>query len=245
MEKIFLDSNVGKVCCNYHHIENSKSIVIISHGFLSNKLSRTGVALAKELHKIGISTIALDMYGHGESEGTIEDLTVSKVVENTLAVYDFVAKKYTKIGLVGSSFSGSVSVIVASKRNVSVISLKCPVFDYQKLWFDRLDEEGVTQWKQEGFVTLFEKRVNYEAYEDAKKYHMKEIAKKVTAPTLIIHGDRDVTVPLEQPQLLLNSIASKEKQLHIVKGADHFFVSPLHFKEMIETSFTWLCRYLQ
>jgi hypothetical protein len=245
MEKIVLDSKTGAVCCSYTHIENSKSIVIISHGFLSNKSSRTGVALAQELHKAGISTIAFDFYGHGESEGDIEQLTLSKAVENVLAVYDFITSKgYKQVGLAGSSFSGAVSVIAATKRTFDVLSLKCPVFDYQKLWFDRLGENGLIQWKKEGFVTLFEKRVSYETYEDAARYAMPFVARCVSAPTLVIHGDKDITVSLIQAENLIASLASTDKRLMIIHGAVHFFVSPLHFKQMVKLSAEWLILHL-
>ncbi len=245
-EKLFVNSKAGKVCCNYNETPNCNSVVIISHGYLSNKNSRTGVALAEKMNAAGVSTLALDLYGHGESEGDIEHLTLSKAVENVRAVYAFAkSKNYKKIGLVGSSFSGAVSLIVASMLPFDVLSLKCPVFDYTKLWSDRLGHHGIEKWKMEGFVTLFEKKVRFGAFEDAKTYDMNSIGQSITAPTLVIHGDRDTTVPLSHPQGIIASIASKDKKLVIVKGADHFFISPLHFKQLVEESSEWLINYLK
>ena len=245
-EKLFIDSKAGKVCCVYTEIANSTSIVIISHGFLSNKSSRTGVALAEKLHQNGISIIALDLYGHGESEGNLEELTVSKAVDNVLEVYAFVTSKgYTKIGLVGSSFSGEVSLLVATKRPITVLSLKCPVFDYAKLWEERIGIKGIEKWKKDGFVLLFEKRILYETYADAKKYDMKKLVPLIHASTLVIHGDKDATVPQSHPEEIINLISSKEKKLEIIHGADHFFYGPLHFKKMIEFNAMWLSKYLQ
>jgi pimeloyl-ACP methyl ester carboxylesterase len=43
----------------------------------------------------------------------------------------------------------------------------------------------------------------------------------ITAPTLVIHGDRDVLVPLANAKVLKDRIPAAE--LHIVKGAGHLF----------------------
>lgn len=239
-QKIFLDSKSGKVCCVYNKMENSNSIVIISHGYLSDKNSRTGLKLAQKLNSSNISTISLDLYGHGESEGDIEYLTISKAVDNVLAVYDFVKSEgFQKIGLVGSSLSGIVSLIVASKRKIDALSLKCPVFDYKGLWDDRVGPEAVKEWKEKGFMKPFGKRMHYEIYEDSMKYKMKNIAKTIIAPTIVIHGDKDTTVPLQQAKDLLNSV-SGQKKLAIIKGADHFFHNEDHFNQMVNVSFEWL-----
>ena len=258
-DRIFLDSASGKVCCLYNHVEGSNAIVIIGHGFLSDKNSRTGFELYKKLGEAGISTLRIDLYGHGESEGDIEYLTVSKAVENVIAAYDFANEKgysqsvnrssqsngsgYKKFGLVGSSFSGIVSLIAATKRKFDVLSLKCPVFDYQALWADRLGKEGLEKWKKEGFTPIFSKKVHFSAFEDASTYNMKEIASKITCPVLVIHGDQDTTVHVSHAEDIIKYVKG-EKKLVIIKGADHFFKDEIHFQQLINESMGWLKRHL-
>ncbi len=244
-EKVFLDSKSGKVCCLHTKVEGSLSVVILCHGYLSDKESRTNTELSKRLNEADISTISFDMYGHGESEGDVEYLTVTKVVENVLAVYDFAKSEgYRKIGISGSSFTGIVSLIAATKRDFSVLSLKCPVFSSKKLWDWRLGKEGVERWRTEGFISPFGKKWRYEAYEDASQYDMKEIAPKIHVPVLVIHGDKDMTVPLSHAEDIISNV-SGEKKLVVVEGADHFFRDPEHFEKMIETSFRWLSAHLK
>ncbi len=48
-----------------------------------------------------------------------------------------------------------------------------------------------------------------------------KLAKNIKTPTLIIHGDQDDVVPIEQSQKLLKSIGSKDRKLKIIRGADH------------------------
>jgi len=239
---MFLDSKYGKVSINHKDME-SDSVVILGHGYLSNKNSRTGEALSKCINENGISTITYDIYGHGESEGDIEHLTVSKAVESLLSVYDFAQSNYKKIGLVGSSFTGSVSLICASQKNPDVIALKCPVFSSNELWDWRLNESGLAKWKKEGYLKLFSKRWSYEVYEDAKKYNMREITSKVTSPTLVVHGDQDVTVPMSHAENIAFSVKG-EKRLVVIEGADHFFKEEKQFSIVVDTMCSWLCDYL-
>ena len=240
MQKIFLDSESGKTCCNFEHVTASTSCVIILHGYLSDKTSRTGTELALRLNQAGISTIAVDLYGHGESEGDIEHLTLSKAIANSLAVHDFIKKEgFIKIGLVGSSFSGLVSLVVATKRPITVLSLKCPAFDYSRLWRDRLGEDGLKKWKELAFIEPFDRKMHYEMYDDSLLYDPHKIAAKISIPTLVIHGDKDVTVPSFHAQELISSVKG-EKRLVLIKGADHFFKDKNHFEEMVSTSFEWL-----
>ena len=243
-EKIFVPSEAGSVCCFYDKIPSSSSVVIISHGYTSSKSSRTAIALSERLNDAGISTIRPDLYGHGESEGDITYLTIEKAVKNLVAVYDYVKSGYKKIALVGSSFSWMVSLITATKRPLATLVLKCPVFEYKKLFDDRLAKEGIEKWKKEKFIETFGKKVSFEAYENASGYDMKKIASAIKIPVLVIHGDRDTTVPIAQPESLI-SLLKSEKEFVIIKGADHFFYGANHFNKMIETSFVWLINHLK
>ena len=241
--ELFIDSGSGKVCCEASLLPGH-SIAVLTHGYLSNKMSRTNSALIPILNEKGISTLAFDMYGHGKSEGDPEHLTVSKVVDNMLAAYDFARKKgYLKIGLAASSFSGSPALISASKRDFAALVLRCPVFDGKQLWDERLGEEGLAIWRKQGFISPFGRKWHFEAYEDESKYDMRAIAREVRSPTLVIHGDKDRTVPISQARDLISGVGG-EKRLAVVEGADHFFDGPGHFGKMLGESSAWLLKYL-
>jgi pimeloyl-ACP methyl ester carboxylesterase len=239
---MMLESESGKVCVE----EQGKgdSAAILSHGYLSSKQSRTNQELARLLNDAGISTISYDLYGHGESEGDVEHLTISKAVDSLNAVYDYAESKYGKIGLCGSSFTGSVTLIAAARKTPAAIALKCPVFMPKELWDWRHAEKGIAQWKKQGYVEAFGTKWYYEAYEDSEKYDMRKIASSITAPTLVVHGNKDVTVPLSQAENLVFSLGSEEKRLLEIKGADHFFKDERHFSLMASSITGWFSDHL-
>jgi pimeloyl-ACP methyl ester carboxylesterase len=47
------------------------------------------------------------------------------------------------------------------------------------------------------------------------------IVRRITIPTLIIHGEFDMLVPLREAENLYNEIGAKDKELVIISGADH------------------------
>ncbi len=47
------------------------------------------------------------------------------------------------------------------------------------------------------------------------------IVRKITTPTLIIHGEFDMLVPLREAEELYKEIGAKDKELIIIPGADH------------------------
>jgi pimeloyl-ACP methyl ester carboxylesterase len=91
-------------------------LAVLCHGFLSNKNSATNRALTAMLLPQGIATLRFDFFGHGDSEGPFEKLTVGIAVQQTLAALGLAGSRgYRKIGLVGSSFGGLVTILAAGQ----------------------------------------------------------------------------------------------------------------------------------
>jgi hypothetical protein len=47
------------------------------------------------------------------------------------------------------------------------------------------------------------------------------MVRKITTPTLIIHGEFDMLVPLREAENLYKNIGTSDKELFIIPGADH------------------------
>lgn len=240
-EKLFLDYEHGKLCGLYDSV-SSNSIVILCHGLASSKSSRINQTLSPLLHKDGIATLAIDLYAHGESDGKFEDLTISKAYDGLKRAYNFAKEKdYKNILFSGSSFSGIVCLLGAGRLGCSALTLKSPVFDYVKLWDDRLGKEGIKKWREQGYFELWKRKLNYDLYEDAVKIDIRKITKSISTPTLLVHGDKDDWVSIGHSQEAYKLLAG-EKKLHIIKGADHFYKELAHFKEMVEIVHSWITK---
>lgn len=217
------DSLVGVLSTPTFNPKNA--IVILCHGSDSSKDSNTYLEMENVLKTNNFASLRFDFYGHGESAGKFEDITVSEAVDDILQVIEFVKDRgFKKIALFGSSFGGCASIIAASKTDdLSALILRSPVSDYKNLEISRFTAEELKEWKEKGYTYKSEaggeKKMNYSYLEDLLKLNEYEAAKNINIPTFISHGDQDSVVPLEQSLRLKNVI--RESRLLISKGAKH------------------------
>jgi dipeptidyl aminopeptidase/acylaminoacyl peptidase len=75
------------------------------------------------------------------------------------------------------------------------------------------------------------RKLDYSFYEEAEKVKAYESAQKIKIPTLIVHGDEDETVPIEQSKRTANLI--ENCRLEVIEGGDHTYSNSEHFEKML------------
>jgi pimeloyl-ACP methyl ester carboxylesterase len=105
-----------------------RAAFLVLHGFGSNKNSPTMLGPAKVLNDLGYVTLRFDMRGCGDSEGERGRVICLEQVEDTRDALTFLAQHPAvdggRIGLIGSSFGGAVSVYAGGvdERVAAVVS---------------------------------------------------------------------------------------------------------------------------
>lgn len=224
-------------------------LVILCHGLASSKDGKTAAGLEKRLNRVGISTLRFDFFGHGQSQGAFEDLTVTEAVDNIFRALEVGRERgFAKIGLVGSSFGGFASLIAACEtEEFAALALKAPVIEYREKNLQNLALQE--QWKKQGYLhfpgpegkTL---KLNYSFAEDAEQYNGYAIASRGQVPIYIVHGEKDDVVPLEQ-SLKLSRIVSDRCELKVLAGVDHNFDGPGQIEEALRLITEFLVKKLR
>lgn len=224
--------------------------VLLCHGFLSGKNSTTNKTLTRALTEQGHATFRFDFFGQGESEGPFEAITVAIALNQALAALDLLtARGYKRIGLIGSSFGGLVSILTASQKpELACLGLKCPVADFAEVLRLEFGEAGMAHWKSHHEipdVTGGPKpvRLRYALYESSLDCDGYKAAAGIRIPTLIVQGDKDELVPLHQSSRLMEALQGK-RQLEILRGADHTFSKGEDFKKMATLLADWMVKHL-
>jgi len=206
--------------------------VIASHGLLSSKDSEKYIALGEQISKEGMAMLRFDFRGIGESEGRIEDDTISRRIADLGSAIDFIKSHYdlgNQIGLIGSSLGGFVSLIEASidKKIKAVV-----------VWATPLHLDDLGSKKQGEDYPLPPEAF----FEDLPRHRLIPLLHKVSN-CLVIHGEEDELVPVDQALGIFYNLGVP-KEMHMIGGADHRLTNPSHRQRAIELSVDWFKKYL-
>jgi dipeptidyl aminopeptidase/acylaminoacyl peptidase len=111
-------------------------VVVFAHGLHSGKDSPRNIQIAKGLNDKGLATFLLDFTGHGESEGTMADVSVERLASDLNSAVTFLESTKgvdsKRIGICGSSFGGTAALVAASSdRRIRILVLRsAPVEGY-------------------------------------------------------------------------------------------------------------------
>jgi len=83
-----------------------------------------------------------------------------------------------------------------------------------------------------------------EILEDIEKHDVLDSVKKITCPTLFIHGTMDHTTGFESARELFNH-AIEPKTLELIDEASHNFDEDTHREQLLETIITWFVKTLK
>jgi len=232
-EKVFFQSE-GQRLAGVLHLPNQDSppCVIASHGLLSSKDSEKYMALGERFSEEGIAMLRFDFRGIGESEGRLEDDTVSRRITDLGAAIDFLLARpglARRIGLVGSSLGGYVSLIKAAvDQEVRALVVWATPFHLDDLGSKKQEEDHPLPAKA--------------FFGDLPRHRLLPILPKVPK-CMVIHGEKDEVVSVDQAWEIFQGL-SGPKEIHILEGADHRLTQPGHRRRALDLTVEWFKKFL-
>ncbi len=224
--------------------------VILCHGFLSDKQSRTNRRLTELLVPQGIATFRFDWYGMGETQEQFSNLSLKQCEDQLDAAFEILQERgLARLGLVGSSFGGLLSILSTPRLDgLLALGLKCPVVDFAESLRLGFGQEAMTNWKTTNHIPNMVGDgspipLHYGFYEECLTYDAYAVLPHIQIPTLIVHGDQDTVIPRPQIDRLLTSLTTT-KQLKLIEGAGHQFGQPEEFRLMTNHLAKWMVHYL-
>jgi pimeloyl-ACP methyl ester carboxylesterase len=111
-------------------------VVIFAHGLHSGKDSPRNTRIAQGLIDEGFATLLMDFTGHGESEGTMADVSVEQLASDIYAAIGFLESAQgvdlDRMGVCGSSLGGTAALVAAAtdKRIKALVLRSAPMEGY-------------------------------------------------------------------------------------------------------------------
>lgn len=213
---INIESN-KKIECWDIKVTNSKGTIILFHGYGGNKSSM--LDKAEVFRNLGYNTFLVDFMGSGGSEGNQTTIGFLEA-EQVKSSYEYVKQKGEKsIFLFGTSM-GAVAIMKAIsdyKIKPQGIIIECPFGLMYKTVCARFESMNVPTFPMAGLLVFWGGIQNgFWGF----GHNPTEYAKKITTPTLLMHGLKDEKVSLEEiDEIFLN--LKGQKELKIYENAGH------------------------
>jgi len=249
IRKVSFKNKAGFTLFGSLHIPENKfklsfPAVIVCHGLSGSKDAEHIEILSERLEQEGFIVLRFDFTGCGESEGSYDEMTVSREVadlETALeALLTFKEVDRKRIAVIGHSFGGSVAIITASEdRKIKAIATIGASYDQVKVLHNLCGMAQMKHWKEKGAITIAgeeEFKLKYSFFEDASKYNILSVAKKIKIPFLVAHGGADMIVSSAQAKEIARDTCA---HLVIVPGEHHPFGKPT-----VEVVARWLKKHL-
>ncbi|WP_027626368.1 alpha/beta hydrolase [Clostridium lundense] len=223
----------------------SDSIIIMCHGFLSNKYSRGRFEnLIKAFNKSGFSALAFDFRGCGESDD--DRLTVNKEVDDLKSAISFVKSKgYKKIALYGHSLGTLICLKSCTSEIITMVLSGALTDSMNYNWNEFFTKEQMQELKEKGYITepTPDDEVREKILIDFELINQKELLNNIICPVLIIHGNNDDEEKLlcERSKKAL-SLLSTDSKLEIIPGANHSFLE--HYDILINLANNWFVKHI-
>ena len=197
-------------------------------GLSSHRRGEKALYFAREIARRGEAFASLDLTGHGDSQGDLLRLSLSRNLgdlERGLRFAEAEAGPFSSILLIGSSMGGLTALWYAARQpdRIAANLVMAPAFEMAGRVLLSLGQERARQWREEGKIHLktdyAEFELGYGFVEDEARYPTSNLVKQLATPTLILHGTEDETVPCQLSLSFAHSLATVK--LVLTEGGDH------------------------
>jgi len=194
------------ISCRFYHGSEKYSNILYFHG--NGEIASDYDDVGSTYNQIGANLFVADYRGYGMSGG---EPTLAGMIKDAHPVFEGFKRILEENG-----FSGDLFIMGRSLGSASAIEL---AYHYQDQLKGLILESGFAS-----ILKLFEylgfpaRNLGLTGKETPSGL---ALIRKTSLPTLIIHGEYDQIVPLEEGKLLYDNVATKDKRFLIIPGVDH------------------------
>lgn len=229
------------------HITKKKnsSWFVFCHGLTGQRIGPgyLFVKLSRALSKQGFSSLRFDFFGSGESSGSFHEMSIDTMISDVGAVVKNLRRYYNpeSITLIGHSFGGMIASLAVEQVKPDGLILIAPIGDPMQIIKSRPNPFN-NENKTGGLVEFGPHEMNTEAFSRLLQINPSDsIAKHFKGNLLLIHGDTDSIVPVEN-SIYYSECAKRagiSTTYHQLKGTDHNFSKVSDVKVLCQVILSW------
>jgi alpha-beta hydrolase superfamily lysophospholipase len=194
------------ISCRFYMGDSGYSNVLYFHG--NGEIASDYDEIGAIFNGIGINLFVADYRGYGRSSGSP---TLSSMIKDAHPIY-----QGFKVVLNEQGYSGKLFIMGRSLGSASAIEL---AYSYQDELSGMIIESGIANMFK--LMSSVGFPISLLGIDDTKAPTSMELIRKIKIPTLIIHGEFDQIVPVEEGKANFENVAAKDKRLVIIPGVEH------------------------
>ena len=243
---ILITSQNEKLRITAYGFENAgiSPCIILVHGFKGFKDWGFGPYIGKYLSKQGFFVITFNFSHNGVGESLTEFTELDKFADNTFSLEinelnelissylngEFCEVKNSKVGLLGHSRGGAISLLTAAKnKSVNTVATWSAV---SKL--DRYSERQKEKWRKKGVFEVLNTRtkqvmkLNVSLLKDIEQnrddsLNIERAVRELGKPLFIAQGEQDLAVPFEEGEKLFEWADKRLTKFYPIENTGHTF----------------------
>lgn len=202
-------------------------------GFKSDMTGTKAMALEDYAQQTGRACLRFDYSGHGASGGDFEEGTISRWLEESLAVIR--ARTTGRLALVGSSMGGWLALLVAKalaqageEARIAGMVLIAPAVDFTAELMEpslskaaRAEIETTGRWMRPSEYSPEPYPITKKLLDDGRNHLLFGTAIRTYGPAHILQGMQDPDVPWKHALALVEHLADDPATLSFIRDGDH------------------------
>jgi uncharacterized protein len=177
-------------------------VALYVHGLGSHRRGEKALYFAGRFNAMGWAFASVDLRGHGAADGRIRELTMSRALADVTATRDWLEPRTAaRPLLIGSSMGAAVVAwhSVLAQRSSGPLVLLAPSLTFPTGVLTQLSAGELETWRSCGVRRFrsewIDLEIGFDLVADAERYDPGQLRRELSAPTLIVHGVHDATIP--------------------------------------------------
>lgn len=202
-------------------------VAVFVHGLGSNRRGEKVLHFARAFNAQGWAFATLDLRGHGESGGSIRELTLSNMLTDLRVLLAWVAAREVaeQPVLIGSSMGGAVIAWHALEQKVASLVMIAPSLRFPLGIAAQIGPEAMQEWQRVGVRAWrsewIDLEIGFGLMQDAAKYDFARLEQGLHSATLILHGMADDAVDWRHSAAFAAACRHPHVDLLLMKDGDH------------------------